>query len=401
MNRIAFTNGHVLAADGDLPAATFALAGDRIAAIVPGDAGGAIHPAAIAPVAIDQSATDSAAIDLGTIDLAGGWLMPGFVDTQVNGGGGVLFNNDISVDAIAAIGAAHAAYGTTAFLPTLISETPDRIAAALDAADAAIAAGVPGVVGVHIEGPFLNAARKGIHDATRFRTLDADMMQLFTRPRRGRVMLTIAPELTDIATISTLVAAGVIVSAGHSEASYAATLASFDAGLSGITHLFNAMPPMRQRDPGLVGAALDDPRPWCGLIVDRVHVASAVLRIALRARGTDRMMLVTDAMSSVGALTKDFVLQGRQIEVADGICRFADGTLAGSDLDMASAVANTVADLGVDARTASRMASANPATFLGLAQERGTLATGLRADFVQLDAAFRPVATWIGGRQVA
>ena len=376
MNRIAFANGNVVTADAVLPGATLDLSADRVSAIAA------------------TASTDA-------IDLAGGWLMPGFIDTQLNGGGGVLFNNAIDVIAIAAIGKAHAAYGTTAFLPTLISETPDRIAAALDAVDAAIADGVPGGVGVHIEGPFLNPDRKGIHDAGRFRTLDTEMLALFTRPRRGKVMLTIAPELTDRATIAALVAAGVIVSAGHSEASYDIARAAFDAGLSGITHLFNAMPSMHQREPGLVGAALDDPRPWCGLIVDTVHVAPSVLRIALRARGTDRMMLVTDAMSSVGVSDKDFILQGRQIRVADGICRFTDGTLAGSDLDMARAVAITVAELDVDAATASRMASANPAAFLGLAHERGTIAVGKRADFVQLDTEFRPVATWIGGRQVA
>ncbi len=376
MTTMRFGNGHVVAGGDVWPGATITLAGERIG---------------------DIAAHDGA----GDVDLDGGWLMPGFIDTQVNGGGGVLFNNDIGVDAIAAIARAHAAYGTTALLPTLISETPDRIDAALTATDAAIAAGVPGVVGVHIEGPFLNVARKGIHDPERFRRLDAETVALLTRPHRGRVMLTIAPELTDPATIATLVAAGVIVSAGHSEASYDEATAAFDAGLSGITHLFNAMPPMLQREPGLVGAALDDARPWCGLIVDRVHVAPSVLRVAMRARPHDRMMLVTDAMSSVGAAEKDFVLQGRRIRVADGICSFADGTLAGSDLDMAQAVANAVADLDVPVATVAAMAATNPATFLGLQGERGTLAAGLRADWVQLDARFRPVATWIGGRPVA
>jgi N-acetylglucosamine-6-phosphate deacetylase len=376
MTTMRFGNGHVVACDAVWPGATIAVDGERIAEI---------------------DAFDGA----GDIDLNGGWLMPGFVDTQVNGGGGVLFNNDISVGAVAAIARAHAAFGTTALLPTLISETPDRIAAALEATDAAIAQGVPGVVGVHIEGPFLNVARKGIHDPERFRRLDAETIALLSRPHRGMVMLTIAPELTDAATISQLVAAGVIVSAGHSEASFEQAKAAFDAGLSGITHLFNAMPPMMQREPGLVGAALDDARPWCGLIVDRVHVAAAVLRVAMRARPHDRMMLVTDAMSSVGAVDKDFVLQGRPIRVADGICRFADGTLAGSDLDMAQAVANAVADLDVPITTVAAMAATNPATFLGLQNERGTLAQRLRADWVQLDAQFRPVATWIGGRAVA
>ena len=334
----------------------------------------------------------------GGIDLGGGWLMPGFVDTQVNGGGGVLFNDETNVEGIRAIGAAHARYGTTAFLPTLISDGPDRIAAAMEASDAAIAAGVPGVAGVHIEGPVLNPARKGIHDPTRFRPLDRELIDILVRPHRGTVLVTLAPERATPVDIAALVAAGVRVSAGHSEASYPQAMAAFDAGITGITHLFNAMPAMRQRDPGLAGAALDDSRPWCGLIVDGVHVAPAVLRVAVRARPADRMMLVTDAMSSVGAANKNFVLQGRAIEVRDGVCLDADGTLAGSDLDMASAVARTVRELDVSPQRAAAMAATNPAAFLGQSGERGTVAAGLRADLVQLDADFAPVATWIGGQ---
>lgn len=376
MTILRFGNGHVVVADAVWPGAAITIADGRIVAIEPCEAGAA-----------------------GAIDLEGGWLMPGFVDTQVNGGGGVLFNDETSVAGIAAIGAAHAAFGTTAFLPTLISDYPDRIERALDAVDAAIAAGVPGVVGVHIEGPFLALARKGIHDATRFRLLDDAMIALLSRPRLGVVMVTIAPELARLPDIAALAAAGVRVSAGHTEVDHAGALSAFDAGLSGITHLFNAMPAMQQRAPGLIGAALDDPRPWCGLIVDGVHVSPTVLRIALRARGVERMMLVTDAMSSVGAREKDFVLQGRPIRVADGVCAFADGTLAGSDLDMARAVANTVSMLGIAPATASRMAAANPAAFLGLGHERGDLAAGLRADWVWLDAGFAARATWIGGER--
>ena len=370
-----FTNGQVVVADQVWRGAEIVVTGDRIASIRP----------------LDAAAGDA-------IDLNGGWIMPGFIDTQVNGGGGVLFNDETNVDGVAAIAAAHARYGTTALLPTLISDTPDRIALALDAVDDAIAAGVPGVVGVHIEGPWLNVARKGIHDPARFRLLDDAMVELLARPRRGVVMVTLAPELARIDDIRRLAAAGVRVSAGHTEAPYDTALAAFDAGLSGVTHLFNAMPAMVQRTPGLVGAALDDPRPWCGLIVDGVHVAPAVLRIAVKARGVERMMLVTDAMSSVGAVEKDFVLQGRQIRVQDGICAYEDGTLAGSDLDMAAAVANAMGMLGLEPVVAARLAAGNPAAFLGLEAERGTLAAGLRADWVQLTAAMAPVATIIGGR---
>ena len=377
MNESQFhvVNGSVVTPDGLMNGATIRVVGDRIAMITP----------------LERAPADA-------VDLGGGWLVPGFVDTQVNGGGGVLLNDQPTVAGIAAIGAAHAPYGTTAFMPTLISDTPDVIEATLDAMDAAILAGVPGVVGAHIEGPWINPARKGIHDPAKFRLLDDAMIELLIRPRKGRVMVTLAPELTDPASIARLVAGGVIVSAGHTDADYETIVAAAGAGLSGITHLFNAMPAMVQRTPGLVGAALDDPRPWCGLIVDGVHVAPAVLRIAVKARGIERMMLVTDAMSSVGAVEKDFVLQGRQIRVQDGICAYEDGTLAGSDLDMAAAVANAMGMLGLEPVVAARLAAGNPAAFLGLEAERGTLAAGLRADWVQLTAAMAPVATIIGGR---
>ena len=329
----------------------------------------------------------------GAVDLAGGWVLPGFIDTQVNGGGGVLFNDAITVDGIAAIGAAHARFGTTGFLPTLISGDIDCIAAAIEAADAAIEAGVPGVLGVHIEGPVLNPARNGIHDSAKFRRFDQALISLLTKPRLGRVLLTVAPERVDLADIGKLARAGVIVSAGHTEASYEQAKAAFDAGVTGLTHLFNAMPPIYQRAPGIVGATLDDPRPWSGLIVDGVHVATPVLRMALKLRPLEKLMLVTDAMPPVGSNQKSFTLHGRKIDVADGRCVYADGTLAGSDLDMATAVSNCVAELGLAPDQAASLASANPAAFLGLSVDRGALAPGLRADWVVLDAAFRPVHT--------
>jgi N-acetylglucosamine-6-phosphate deacetylase len=319
--------------------------------------------------------------------------LPGFIDTQVNGGGGVLFNDALNVEGIAAIGAAHARFGTTGFLPTLISGDIEAIAAALDAADAAIEAGIPGVLGVHIEGPVLNVARKGIHDSAKFRQLGPDLIALLTKPRRGRVLLTIAPELVDLGDIRTLVSAGVIVSAGHTEASYEQAEAAFDAGISGVTHLFNAMPPISARAPGIAGATLDDPRPWSGLIVDRVHVSTPVLRMALRMRPFEKLILVTDAMPSVGSDQESFTLDGREIRVIDGRCSSAEGTLAGSNLDMASAVSNTVRELGLSTDRAAVLASANPAAFLGLSRERGALAPGLRADWVVLDAELRPIHT--------
>jgi N-acetylglucosamine-6-phosphate deacetylase len=304
------------------------------------------------------------------------------------------------VGGIAAIGAAHAAFGTTGFLPTLISDDMDRIAAALDAADAAIAAGVPGVLGVHIEGPFLNVARKGIHDAAKLRRLDEQALALLTRPRAGKVMLTLAPELCDPADIRRLADAGVIVSAGHSNADHATVVRALAAGLRGFTHLFNAMSPLLHRAPGVVGAALDDPDSWCGLIVDGVHVDPVALRIALRAKNPAKFMLVTDAMPNIGTTADSFMLQGKSINVAGGTLQDDDGTLAGADLDMAAAVRNAVRLIGVAPETASMMAAGAPAAFLSLSDRHGTLAPGQRADWVWLDADLHPRGTWIGGQRV-
>lgn len=373
--KLRVANGGIVAGRAVLPAATIHVEDGRIAALDPGISGPA------------------------DIDLDGGWLVPGFIDTQVNGGGGVLFNDDISVDAIAAIGAAHARFGTTAFLPTLISDVPEKIAAALDAADAAIAAGVPGVVGVHIEGPFINAERRGIHEADRIRAIDDDLVALLSRKRAGKVVLTVAPELVGAETIQALASAGVLVCVGHSNASYDEMQAAIAAGMRGVTHLFNAMSPLTHRAPGVVGAALDSPDLWCGLIVDNAHLHPATVRIAIRAKGPDRIMLVTDAMPGVGTGADTFMLQGKRIEVHDGVCTYADGTLAGSNLDMAAAFRNTAAITGLPPQEVVRMSSESAAAFLGLSTH-GTLATGRRADWVVLDKQLHPRETWIGGERV-
>lgn len=378
MSVYRFVNGRVVTPAGVLEGAEIAVAEGRIAHIGPATTAGA-----------------------GAIDLAGGWIVPGFIDTQVNGGGGVLFNDEPTVDGIAAIGRAHARFGTTGFLPTLISDTPAVIARALDATDAAIAAGVPGCVGVHIEGPIINAKRKGIHDAAKFRRLDPEMLDLFARPRRARVMVTLAPEQVAQEDIARLRALGVILSIGHSDADYETASAAFAAGMTGVTHLFNAMSPLQHRAPGVVGAALDNQTAYCGLIVDGFHVHDAALRIALRARPRDRFMLVTDAMSCVGTDAVEFDLHGRRITVQDGRCLGADGTLAGSAIDMAAAFRNAVNRLGLPHADAALMAAGAPADFLGLGSERGRLAAGLAADWVQLTAGLQPAGTWIAGARIA
>ncbi len=332
-------------------------------------------------------------------DLAGGLLVPGFIDTQVNGGGGVLFNDAPTVETIAAIGAAHRPYGTTGFLPTLISDDLEVVDAAMRATEQAIEQGVSGVLGVHIEGPFLNAQRKGIHDAGKFRVLDDEAIALLSSLKRGRTLVTLAPETTTPDMVARLADAGVVVAAGHTNARYETVKAALDAGLTGFTHLFNAMSPLTSRAPGAVGAALESQSAWCGIIVDGRHVDPATLRIALRTRPLDRFMLVTDAMPTVGMSDKRFVLQGQPITVEDGVCVGPGGTLAGSDLDMIGAVRNAVAMLRLSLEDAVMIASAAPAAFLGLSATRGVIAPGQAADLVLLDSERNVVRTWIDGRE--
>lgn len=330
-------------------------------------------------------------------DLRGATLLPGFIDAQVNGGGGALFNNDTTVDAIRTIAQAHRRFGTTGLLPTLISDDAEVMARAIAATREAIAQGVPGVLGIHLEGPYIAPARKGTHDAAKFRVPDADEIAMATSLDNGVTLLTLAPEQVPADTIRTLVARGAIVVAGHTAGSYEQIRAGIDAGVSGFTHLYNAMSPLQGREPGAVGAALEDDGCWCGVIVDGVHVHPASLRVALAAKPRGKVVLVTDAMPMVGSDDPSFDLYGETITAVDGVVRNAAGALAGSALDMITAVRNCVRLLGLPLDEAARMASTYPAEILGLDATHGRVVPGYRADLVALDADLQIVGTWIGG----
>jgi N-acetylglucosamine-6-phosphate deacetylase len=342
-------------------------------------------------------AADPRCRDAVSVDLEGQLLLPGFIDVQVNGGGGVLFNDDPSPETIRAIGAAHRQYGTTGFLPTLISDDLDTIAQAIAAVQSSLDAQRPGALGIHIEGPFLNWARRGVHDPKHLRRLDNGVISLLCSLRGGRTVLTLAPEMTTTDMIAQLAAGGILISAGHSDASYAQTAAAIAHGVRGFTHLFNAMAPLTPREPGIIGAALYDPNTWCGIIVDGHHVDPVMLKLALRCKRHDRFMLVTDAMPPVGSPATSFVLQGRTIHVVDGVCRDENGTLAGTGLDMATAVRNAVQLLDLSIAEAARMASEYPAAFLGLEHELGRIAPGFRANLVLMDDELQVRRTWIDG----
>ncbi len=329
-----------------------------------------------------------------------GLLAPGFVDIQVNGGGGVLFNDQRSVAGIRAIGTAHRRFGTTGFLPTFISDTPERMAEAIAAARQAFTQRVPGMLGIHIEGPFLNPARRGAHDAAMIRAVaDADVRALSDAAKAIPVLLTVAPEKMPPATLAALAGAGVILLAGHTEADYDTVKTACANGVRGFTHLYNAMPPLAARAPGPVGAALETEEVWCSVIADMHHVSAAPLRVAFMAKGAERMMLVTDAMPVVGTDAASFDLGGRRITRTGSKLATAEGTLAGADLDMATAVRNAVEILGLPIEAALRMASRTPAEFLRRGGELGRIAPGYRADLVLLDDDLRVTATWIDGNE--
>ncbi|MEP7242907.1 MAG: N-acetylglucosamine-6-phosphate deacetylase [Gammaproteobacteria bacterium] len=334
-------------------------------------------------------------------DLQGNMLLPGFIDTQVNGGGGVLFNDEPSVEAIRAIGAAHRRFGTTGFLPTLISDDLDVVARAIAAVKAAIEAGVPGVLGIHIEGPFLSVERKGVHDPAKLRGLDQSAVGLLTSLRNGKTLVTLAPEMTTPEIIRALSSAGVVVSAGHTNATYDQIGLALQNGLTGFTHLFNAMSQLTGREPGVVGAALDHADSWCGLIVDGHHVAPVVMRLALRCKRRDRFMIVTDGMPSIGTNDTSFDLQGRSISVVDGLLLDEKGRLAGSHTDMAQAVRNAVSMLAMNLPEAVQMATRNPAAFLGFDKELGRIAPGYRANLVLANDDVEVLDTWIDGKCVS
>lgn len=336
--------------------------------------------------------------DIGaSYDLEGGTLIPGFIDLQVNGGGGVLFTAAPTVDSLRTIGAAHRQYGTTGFLPTLITTRFDVMREAVSAVAEAIAIGTPGVLGLHLEGPFLSPERKGVHDAGKFCQLDQNGFDILTSLQVGSTVVTLAPELTSPQMISRLVEEGVIVCGGHSGATYAQTRDALAQGLSGFTHLYNAMTPLQSREPGMVGAALEDDDSWFGIIADGHHIHPAAFSVAVAAKKRGGALLVTDAMPTVGSPDTSFVLDGKTIVASQGRVTNAEGTLAGSDLNMLSAVNNAAEFARLDWFEAVRMASLYPARALGLERELGAIRPGFRASLLALDSAHRIRASWING----
>jgi N-acetylglucosamine-6-phosphate deacetylase len=311
------------------------------------------------------------------VELKAGLLAPGFIDVQVNGGGGVLFNETPTAEGVRAIANAHRPFGVTSILPTLITDTPETTGAAVTAVKDAIAAGSPGCLGIHLEGPFIAPARKGAHDGDHIRSMTDKDVEFLLGLEIDTVLVTLAPDAVPPEKIRRLADGGIIVSLGHSDATHDEVARAVDAGARGVTHLFNAMSPLNHRSSGMVGAALELGGLWCGIIADGHHVDPAAFRVALSAKnGPGRLFLVSDAMPTVGDAGDVFELNGRTVTRDGGRLTLADGTLAGSDLDLASAVRFAVGELGVPRAEALRMASLYPATLLRKNDRYGRIRPG-------------------------
>lgn len=380
MMRYGLTGARIFTGDSFVDGACLEVDGDRVVGL---------HPAGQWPAGLPGRTLPD-----------GSLLVPGFIDIQVNGGGGVLLNQTPTVGALETMVAAHRRFGTTGMLPTVITDAPEVTEQAVAAVQAALDRPGSGVLGVHLEGPFLNPARRGCHAERFIRTPSADdrqqMAGLAQRLGPGRLLMTLAPEQVDDGFIRAMVAAGAVVSGGHSAAGAERTRQAVAAGLSCFTHLFNAMPPVAGREPGIAGAAILSPA-WCGIICDGVHVDPLTLRLVLAARGADRLILVTDAMPPTGTDADRFDLYGETIFRRDGRLVTEAGVLAGADTDMAACVRNAVALLDLPLETALRMASLHPAILLGQDRQRGRIAAGFIADLTLLSADLTVLGTWIGG----
>jgi N-acetylglucosamine-6-phosphate deacetylase len=346
--------------------------------------------AAVVPVREAADATTS-------VDLGGGLLAPGFIDLQVNGGGGVQFRDDPTPQTLRRIAAAHRRFGTTGFLPTLVSSGIRRMEWALDAVNEAFQANLPGILGIHLEGPWLEPKRAGAHDPRQLREPSEAEIARVLEAGTGCVLVTLAPERVPVETIARLTEAGVIVAAGHTEATYEQIVAAQAVGLRGFTHLFNAMPAFHSRAPGPVGAAFASSRGFATLVLDGHHLHPGSVRAARRALGAGRLVLVTDAMAPLGTSLTSFQLGSREVFVHGTRCELEDGTLAGTCVGMSWMVRYAVREVGLPLEEALNMASTNAARFLGIDREVGRIGRGLRADLVHLDDDLQVQRTWVGG----
>jgi N-acetylglucosamine-6-phosphate deacetylase len=339
--------------------------------------------------------------DVAVVVLSGGVIAPGFIDLQVNGGGGTFFTNTTTVEGVVNMLNGHRPTGTTSMMPTLVSDTADVHQSGVRAVSDAIAQGHKGILGVHVEGPFFDMARRGAHNARYIRTMEQSDIDWLIAAHRAtgamKVILTLAPEHAKPGQIQQLTDAGITVCAGHTDAHYEDVVRGLNEGISGFTHLYNAMRPATGREPGVVGAALEDQGSWCGIIIDTYHVHAASARIAYNAKPRGKVYLVTDSMSTVGSVEKSFQMYGETIYEKDGCLVNAEGRLAGSAIGMIDAVRLNTHWVGVALEESLRMASLYPAQYMQVDHYLGRIRKGYRADLVHFTDAYQVTHTWIAG----
>jgi N-acetylglucosamine-6-phosphate deacetylase len=372
---LAITASHLFDGNNWLSGHAVLLAGDQIHSVVAADK-------------IPQS--------LDRMDLGEGTLAPGLIDIQVNGGGGVMLNNSPTAEGVKAIAAAHRQVGTTGILPTLISDTAETWRASVTAVSEARASGEAGVLGLHLEGPFFEMERRGTHKADMIRPMDADDLKWLCSLHDFPVMLTLAPEHISPGDLRRLADAGLLLCTGHSNADYACIRSAVADGVQGFTHLLNAMSPMTAREPGVVGAALDSPETWASIIADGHHVHPANIRMAQRLK-PGKLLLVSDAMSTVGSSDTGFEIYGERIEERDGRLVNAQGKLAGSAIALIDAVRIAHEVAGIELGECLRMASLYPATVLKLEHHLGRLQPGYRADMLFFTKKYTVTESWVAG----
>ncbi len=353
------------------------------------------------PIKMDIHIKDGIIYDIGE-DLKGniietsGIISAGFIDTQVNGGGGVLFNDEPNKQGIETIYNAHAKFGTTSMLPTLISDDIEKI----EFAQNSVSASHDGILGIHIEGPFINAIKKGIHDETKFKILNSEYIKKLTRLKTKLTLITLAPELQAKGAIEKLVNNGAIISAGHTNATAEDLMHAIEEGLTGFTHLYNAMSGLSAREPGAIGYALSFPLAYSGIIIDLAHVHPRNVRFAYDCLSARSLMIVTDSMSVVGTNLKEFELYNKRITIENDTCYDENGVLAGSALNMAKAVKNAHEKIGIPLGAALQMASETPARFLGLNDKIGTIKIGYNADLIVLNDDLQVTQTYKNGIRI-
>ncbi len=329
-----------------------------------------------------------------------GTLTAGFIDYHVNGGGGLLFNFAPQTSTLETMLKAHAKFGTTAFLPTLITDEIAVMQSAADAVADAIKSDLVGVLGIHFEGPHLSVPKKGVHKKQFIRPIEDREQALFTRQDIGIKLVTLAPENVSDRDIKQLIEHGVKVSLGHTNADHTRALQALELGADGFTHLFNAMSPFSSREPGVLGAALSENNAWCGIILDGHHMHFSSAKVAYQAKPKGKLLIVTDAMSTIGSEQAEFDLFGLKVTKQGTKLTTEDGTLAGSALDMITAVKNAVEHVGIPIEEALNMASLYPAQYLGVQDKMGSIEVGKQADFVAFNELYQVTNTWRAGKLV-